>query len=456
MRRTMRTTPGSPNGSDDDASVHTSHPRNVRNGGENWRYLFLKALTPMWRHYLMGRHFIILTDQKSLKFLCDQRVLGEEQFKWTSKLMGFDFEIQYKPGQQNRVADALSRRMSYAALSTIQFDELEEWETEIQNDKKLQEIIQDLLKDSHSYPGYSFRDRKLFFKGRLVLPKGSSKIPKLLKEFHDSATGGHSGFFRTYKRISAILHWEGMRKDIQQYVATCEVCQLNKYQTLSHVGLLQPLPIPTQGSTIPSVVEEVNVLTQERDQMLHELKSNLVKAQVQMKTYADQSRRPVTLSTGDWVYLKLQPYRLKSIAKKRNEKLSPRFYGPYQIIKQIGPVAFELDLPPESKIHPVFHVSLLKKALAPTSNQQPLPPMLSEDLELQVSPAAVSAVRNNANGSAEVLIQWQDLPEFEATWEPVKVIEEQFPSFHLKDKVSLLGGSIVRPLMKNTYKRKGH
>ena len=199
-----------------------------------------------WRHYLMGRHFIILTDQKSLKFLCDQRVLGEEQFKWTSKLIGFDFEIQYKPGTQNRVADALSRRMSYAALSTVQFDELEEWETEIQNDKKLQEIIQDLLKDSHSHPGYSFRDRKFFFKGRLVLPKGSSKIPKLLKEFHDSATGGHSRFFRTYKRISAIIYWEGMRKDIQQYVATCEVYQLNKYQTLSPAGLLKPLPIPYQ------------------------------------------------------------------------------------------------------------------------------------------------------------------------------------------------------------------
>ena len=54
-----------------------------------------------------------------------------------------------------------------------------------------------------------------------------------------------------------------------------------------------------KGFTIPSVVEEVNVLTQERDQMLHELKTNIVKAQVQMKTYADQSRRPITLSTGD-------------------------------------------------------------------------------------------------------------------------------------------------------------
>lgn len=64
-----------------------------------------------WRHYLLGRHFIIHTDHKSLKFLTEQRVLGEEQFKWTSKLMGFDFEIRYKPGNDNRVANALSRRM---------------------------------------------------------------------------------------------------------------------------------------------------------------------------------------------------------------------------------------------------------------------------------------------------------------------------------------------------------
>ncbi|KAI5412335.1 hypothetical protein KIW84_057131 [Lathyrus oleraceus] len=107
--------------------------------------------------------------------------------------------------------------------------------------------------------------------------------------------------------------------------------------------------------------------------------------------------------------------QVEVFAKKRNEKLSPRFYGPYQIIKQIGPMAFELDLPPESKTHLVFHVSLLNKALAPTSNRQPLPPMIYEDLELQVSPTA-------------------DLPEFEATWEPVEVIKKQFPSFHLEDK----------------------
>lgn len=100
-------------------------------------------------------------------------------------------------------------------------------------------MIQDLLQDATPHPGYTFQNRKLFYEGKLVLPKGSSRIPMLLKEFHSSAMGSHFGFFRTYKGISTIVFWEGTRKDIQQYVAACDVCQLNKYQALSPAGLLQ-------------------------------------------------------------------------------------------------------------------------------------------------------------------------------------------------------------------------
>jgi len=63
-----------------------------------------------WRHYLMGHRFIIRTDQKALKYLFEQRVMDEAQQKWVSKLLGFKFDIQYKPGIQNKAADALSRR----------------------------------------------------------------------------------------------------------------------------------------------------------------------------------------------------------------------------------------------------------------------------------------------------------------------------------------------------------
>lgn len=95
-----------------------------------------------------------------------------------------------------------------------------------------------------------------------------------------------------------------------------------------------------KGTTIPSSVEELNQMTVDRATILNDLKANLVKAQNQMKAYADKNRREVSYAVGDWVYLKLQPYRLKSLAKKRNEKLSPRFYGPHQILKCIGQVAY--------------------------------------------------------------------------------------------------------------------
>jgi len=44
----------------------------------------------------MGSHFTIITDKKSLKFLTEQRILTEEQFKWASKLIGYDFEIRFR------------------------------------------------------------------------------------------------------------------------------------------------------------------------------------------------------------------------------------------------------------------------------------------------------------------------------------------------------------------------
>jgi len=68
-----------------------------------------------------------------------------------------------------------------------------------------------------------------------------------MTKYHNSVVGGHSGFFRTFKRITTLVYWEGMRKDILRFVAACETCQQNKYQALSPAGLLQPLPIPTQG-----------------------------------------------------------------------------------------------------------------------------------------------------------------------------------------------------------------
>ena len=69
-----------------------------------------------WPHYLLGRHFEVYMNPKSLQFLVDQRLMGEEQQKWVSKLLGYDIVVKYKPGKQNSAADALFQKMYFSAI----------------------------------------------------------------------------------------------------------------------------------------------------------------------------------------------------------------------------------------------------------------------------------------------------------------------------------------------------
>ena len=86
--------------------------------------------------------------------------------------------------------------------------------------------------------------RCLLHKGRLVLPRNSNLIPSILIEFHMGLVGGHPGVLRTYKRVAQDFYWQGMRGDIQKFVAE-SICQQNKTLALFPVGLLQPLPVPS-------------------------------------------------------------------------------------------------------------------------------------------------------------------------------------------------------------------
>ena len=79
-----------------------------------------------------------------------------------------------------------------------------------------------------------------------------------------------------------------------------------------------------------------------------------------MKMQADKNRSEGEFQVADWVYLNLQQYIQRSIATRANPKLAFKYYGPFQVLRRIGPVAYELQLPEASTVHPVFHVSQLK------------------------------------------------------------------------------------------------
>lgn len=90
----------------------------------------------------------------------------------------------------------------------------------------------------------------------------------------------------------------------------------------------------------------------------------------------------------------------------------------------------------------MFHVSLLKKSISSTVASQPLASFLAKDWELKVEPAEVLDHHLNSAGAREVLIKWQHLPDFENSWEDMSALQNQFPEFHLEDKVNSLGGSV--------------
>ena len=200
-----------------------------------------------WRPYLLGKKFLVKTDQRSLKFLLEQRVIQPQYQKWISKLLGYAFEVVYKPGLENKAADALSRMPPTIHLNQLTSQKIIDVgviREEVNKDEKLQKIKNELgEREGEPSTKFLIKQGMLMYKDRLVLSKTSKLIPMLLHTYHDSVFGGHSGFLRTYKRLTGELFWEGMKQDVKRYCEECMVCQRNKTLALSPAGLLTPLEV---------------------------------------------------------------------------------------------------------------------------------------------------------------------------------------------------------------------
>jgi ribosomal protein L21E len=102
---------------------------------------------------------------------------------------------------------------------------------------------------------------------------------------------------------------------------------------------------------------------QDRSLMNELIRQHLNRAMVRMERQADKSRLERSFEVGDLVFLKLQPYIQSSLAPHSNQKLAFKFFTSFQVVQKVGQVAYKLDLPPSLAVHPVFHVSQLKKAI---------------------------------------------------------------------------------------------
>ncbi|XP_052483076.1 uncharacterized protein LOC128036202 [Gossypium raimondii] len=324
-------------------------------------------------------------------------------------------------------------------------------------DDRLQQIIQ----RTHQHPNpdqkYSWDGRFLFRKGKIVVGKDSQLRRELFFHFHASAIGGHSGVHVTRKRLSSQLYWKGLTTDVKRWIRECITCQKCKEESVASPGLLQPLPIPdrawksgtrlllltayhpqTDGQTeltpyealygqpppahMPYLAGISHVAVVDRSLRAREAARKLLhfclkKAQHRMKHFADKHRSERSFQ--------------QSLGKVSNQKLSPKYYGPFPVIQKVGAVAYTLQLPQNSHIHPTFHVSQLKKHVGSTPTQLQLP-LVDAHGALPKEPVRISdrrIVKKGSQAVTEVLVEWADSFPEDATWESFSALQAKFPHF---------------------------
>jgi hypothetical protein len=204
----------------------------------------------VWRHYLAGSKTTVQTDHEALKYISTQPTLSKRQARWVEFIQQFDYDIKYKPGIGNRVADALSRKVN--AINALHASEVlpdPEFIKQVKEAYKFDSFTSAVLQQP--LDGYKLIDGLLYQvkgnKRRLYVPNNKAVKERIMHEMHDvPSTGGHLGMAKTLERVTRKYYWPRMASDVKEYVKTCSKCQRNKSTNQRPIGLLQPLPTPSQ------------------------------------------------------------------------------------------------------------------------------------------------------------------------------------------------------------------
>ncbi|KAG8377434.1 hypothetical protein BUALT_Bualt08G0032500 [Buddleja alternifolia] len=231
-----------------------------------------------------------------------QKKLSPKQARWQDFLAEFDYVLEYKPGKANVVADALSRKAELAAISLAKGNVHEKIKEGLEHDPMAKELMR-LAKEGKTRQ-FWVEDGLLYAKGRRSEATGKSPF--------ELATG-------------------------QQPLTP------------------HTLAISFDSARCPGAAKMAKSWAEQSDLA----KSFLEKARRKMKKWADPKRRHLEFNTGDKVLIKLIPQQFKAFLGM-HKGLVRKYEGPYPVVAKVGKVSYWLDLPSTLKIHPVFHVSMLR------------------------------------------------------------------------------------------------
>lgn len=181
----------------------------------------------------------------------EQKISTPLRHKYLTKLLGFDYSIEYRKGRENVAVDALSRREDMKgeciALTVLKPAWVEELQENYEGDALVPQVITESPYFSYNLSLYTYNGGLVRYKGKLYMGGGCNLREKIIEFIHNSALGGHSGEAITYHKVLTTFWWPDLKRDVRTFVIKCHVCQLCKYELVKSPGLLQPLPIPSQA-----------------------------------------------------------------------------------------------------------------------------------------------------------------------------------------------------------------